>query len=177
MVTLDYGEQITFSGSTFSGINLNLADTSNVAFSFTNAYNGSYTFLMSVLGNTFTKFHNVLGQTNSAANIVIGPNAYNQIADAITFDSNLDSSFNLHTPIASLSPTVTLAVGDSSFTVDITTNRFKSAPNYASAVPVNNPGQAVRVVYDYAASTASKLTFRVYGVTTAGTFRFGITTA
>ncbi|MCU6669902.1 glycoside hydrolase family 55 protein [Enterobacteriaceae bacterium H4N4] len=177
MVTLDYGEQITFSGSTFSGINLNLADASNVAFSFTNAYNGSYTFLMSILGNTFTKFQNVLGQTNSAANIVIGPNAYNQIADAITFDANLDSSFNLHTPIASLSPTVALTVGDSSFTVDLPPNRFKSAPNYADARPVNNPGQAIRVVYDYAASTASKLTFRVYGVTTGGTFRFGITTA
>ncbi|MCU6671395.1 hypothetical protein M8013_21995 [Enterobacteriaceae bacterium H4N4] len=107
----------------------------------------------------------------------IGPNAYNQIADAITFDANLDSSFNLHTPIASLSPTVALTVGDSSFTVDLTPNRFKSAPNYADARPVNNPGQAIRVVYDYAASTASKLTFRVYGVTTAATFRFGITTA
>jgi hypothetical protein len=177
MVTMDYGEQITFSGSTFSGINLNLADPSNVAFSFTNVYNGSYTFLMSVLGNTFTKFQNVLGQTNSAANIVIGPNAYNQIADAITFDSNLDSSFNLHTPVSSLSKTVELPVGDSSFTVELVANRFKSAPNYADARPVNNTAQAVRVVYDYAASTASLLTFRVYGVTTAATFRFGITTA
>ena len=177
MVTLDYGEQITFSGSTFSGINLNLADPSNVAFSFTNVYNGSYTFLMSVLGNTFTKFQNVLGQTKGANNIVIGPNAYNQIADAITFDSNLDSSFNLHTPVSSLSEIVALPVGDSSFTVDLVANRFKSAPNYADARPVNNTAQAVRVVYDYAASTASLLTFRVYGVTTAATFRFGITTA
>ncbi|MEF7269037.1 hypothetical protein U9745_01145 [Escherichia coli] len=177
MVTLDYGEQITFAGSTFSGINLNLADPSNVAFSFTNVYNRSYTFLMSVLGNTFTKFQNVLGQTNGASNIVIGPNAYNQIADAITFDSNLDSSFNLHTPVSSLSKTVALPVGDSSFTVDLVANRFKSAPNYADARPVNNTAQAVRVVYDYAASTASLLTFRVYGVTTAATFRFGITTA
>lgn len=177
MVTLDYGEQITFSGSTFSGINLNLADPSNVVFSFTNVYNGSYMFLMSVLGNTFTKFQNVLGQTNGASNIVIGPNAYNQIADAITFDSNLDSSFNLHTPVSSLSKTVALPVGDSSFTVDLVANRFKNAPNYADARPVNNTAQAVRVVYDYAASTASLLTFRVYGVTTAATFRFGITTA
>lgn len=177
MITLDYGEQITFNGSTFSGINLNLADPSNVAFSFTNAYNGNYAFLVTIDGNTFTKFHNVLGQTNGADIITIGNNSYNQIADAITFDSNLDSSFSLQTPIPSISQVVSLPVGDSTFTVNVTANRFKNAPNYADARPVNNPTQTIRVVYDYGGSTASALLFRVYGVTTAANFRFGITTA
>lgn len=177
MVTLDYGEQITFSGATFSGINLNLADPSNTAFSFTNSYNGNYVFLLTIDGNTFTKFHNVLGQTNGADIITVGNNSYNQIADAITFDSNLDQSFRLQTPIPSISQVVALPVGDSTFTVNVTANLFKNAPNYADARPVNNPSQAVRVVYDYTGSTASALLFRVYGVTTAGNFRFGITTA
>lgn len=177
MVTLDYGEQITFTGATFSGINLNLADPSNTAFSFTNAYNGNWAFLISIDGNTFTKFHNVIGQTNSTNIISIGINSYNQIADAITFDSNLDPSFRLQTPIPSISKVVALPVGDSTFTVNVTANRFKNAPNYADARPVNNPTQNVRVVYDYAGSTASALLFRVYGVVTAGNFRFGIITA
>lgn len=175
MVTLDYGEQITFTGSTFSGINLNLADPSNVAFSFTNSYNGSYTFLATIEGNTFTKFHNVIGQTNGAANIVIGTNSYNQIADAITFDSNLDPSFLLESPQSSLSVVVALPVGDSTFTVNITPNRFKTAPNFADAKQVNNPTQTMRIVYDYAGSTSSSLLFRVYGVTAALSYRFGVT--
>lgn len=174
MITLDYGEQIVFTGSTFSGINLALPDPSNAAFAFTNAYNGSYTFLTTISDNTFTKFHNVLGQTNGATNIVVGVNAYSQIADAITFDGNLDSSFILTSPQGSQSVIVALPLGDSTFNVSITPNRFKTPPNFAEARPVNNQTQNIRVVYDYAGSTASSLLFRVYGVTTAANFRFGV---
>lgn len=174
MVILDYGEQNTFGASTFSGINLDLADTTNNAFGFTNTFNGSWPFLLSITGNTFTKFNNVLGDVGSSSLIKLSGNSYNQIADAVTFNGNTATNFTIDDIEQSKTVVQALVVGSNTISFPIVANRFKSAPSLAMLSQQNNPSQPLTIIYDYSNSNSSQVTFIITGVTKAGNFRFGL---
>jgi len=104
MMYLDYGERVSFSGCTFSGINSSSPDSSNLAFSLSNTLNGKAMARMAVSGCTFVSFHTVFGASLNCELVVSG-NTYNAISGSILLDDNLDSSISLRDGVVALSAT------------------------------------------------------------------------
>ncbi|WP_370599546.1 glycosyl hydrolase family 28-related protein [Pseudomonas nitroreducens] len=176
MIAHDFGELLTYSGCTFSGVNHLSPDPLNGAFLFTNALTGTGLNRSTIAGCAFRNFNHVYSTTPALSSVSTAANTYAVISGTVHLDSPSDNSITKQESIVIDSFMQALGnSGDERVSRTIPGKIF-----YPSAYPVvfvnietDTGSDNVKIEYMFSESSGTNMVFRVRGNTTARSVRIG----
>lgn len=176
MIAHDFGELVTYSGCTFSGINHLSPSALNGAFLFTNALTGTGLNRSTIAGCAFRNLNHVYSTTPALSSVSTAANTYAVIAATVHLDSPSDNSITKQESIVVDSFMQALGTsGDERVSRAIPGEIF-----YPSAYPIvlvnietDTGTDNVKIEYMFSESSGTNMVFRVRGNTTARSVRIG----
>lgn len=165
MVALDYGFEVVFSGCTFHGYNGSSSSASNLAFAFTNTFNGTYIKRISVTACTIASVYGVFGNLSTGELITSG-NAYNAIqGGTVVSETPSDASIWLGEAIVSRTMIIALdASGNQAVSITVPGKYFTGAWPVAMLQQATDTGSDVlRIAYSHDTSTPTTCNFVIRG--------------